>query len=185
MKLDRRFALRAVPGLLIAAAFGLDLPAAAQEVLRGAIRTVNGHFLTAVNGGGLGGPDAGPGSVALHSDAVNGGPWETFRVIWLDPYRRQFALRTINGRYVTAVNGGGIGGPNDGSSPFHTDASRIGPWELYTLTQRPDGTTWIRTPGGNLVTAVNGGGFGGPNDVPIHTDAMKIGPWERFTFVAR
>jgi hypothetical protein len=38
----------------------------------------------------------------------------------------------------------------------------------------------IRTVTGHYVTAVNGGGVGGPNTVPIHTEATEIGPWETF-----
>jgi hypothetical protein len=147
-----------------------------------ALRTIDGHFVTIVNGGGLGGPNVGPGSVALHTDAVKAKAWETFHVVWIDATR--FALKTIDGHFVTAVNGGGIGGPNDASSPVHTDATALGPWEKLTFvydirTQ----TASIQTPDGRYLTAVNGGGFGGPNNVPIHTDATQIGPWERFTVV--
>ena len=99
---------------------------------------------------------------------------------WVDS--THFTLRTANGHYVTAVNGGGVGGPNDASSPVHTDASWVGPWEELTLNY--DSTTkqaMIQTPNGCYLTAVNGGGFGGPNNVPIHTDATAVGPWEKFT----
>jgi C1A family cysteine protease len=96
-----------------------------------ALKTINGNTLTIVNGGGLGGPNSGPGVCALHSDAIKIGPWETFTVEWLNP--NTIALKTINGNYVTAVNGGGIGGPNDSSSPIHTDATWVNAWEMLTL----------------------------------------------------
>jgi C1A family cysteine protease len=145
-----------------------------------ALKTINGHYITVVNGGGLGGPNTGPNAVALHTDATKVGPWETFKVEWVDS--THFALKTVNGNYLTAVNGGGIGGPNNMSSPVHTDASTAGPWEKLTLDYNPmTKTATLRTLNGQYLTAVNGGGFGGPNNVPIHTDATRLGPWETFT----
>ena len=149
-----------------------------------ALKTVNGHTITVVNEGGLGGPNNGPGAVALHTDATTVGPWERFTVEWLDSEQRRFALKTVNGNYVTAVNGGGIGGPNDATSPIHTDATWVGPWEKLTMNHdEATGTVTLQTPNGRYVTAVNGGEFGGPSNVPIHTDAVKAGQWETFTFV--
>ena len=147
-----------------------------------AIKTIDGHSITVVNGGGLGGPNTGPNSVAIHTDAVKAGPWETFKVEWVDA--AHFALKTVNGNYITAVKGGGIGGPNDATSPVHTDASWVGAWEKLTLNYNSsDKTATIQTPNGRYLTAVNGGGFGGLNNVPVHTDAKQLGPWETFSFV--
>jgi len=144
-----------------------------------ALMTMDNHVLTIVNGGGLGGPNSGPGAVAIHTDAVEAGPWETFRLEWVDS--TYFALKTVNGNYVTAVNGGGVGGANDASSPVHSDATWVGPWEQLTLNYNSvTGTATIQVPNGRYLTAVNGGGYGGPNKVPIHTDARAIGPWEKF-----
>ena len=171
-------ALLTMAALLIACA----RPAFAQRTLGAAIQTQNGHYLTAVNGGGLGGPNSGPGATALHTDARKIGPWERFTVVWVNKAERKFALKTVKSTYVTAVNGGGIGGPNDGRSPVHTDATTIGPWEGFEITLLPGNHAVIRTSDGrHFLTAVNGGGFGGPNDVPIHTDATKIGAWEVFS----
>jgi hypothetical protein len=90
----------------------------------------------------------------------------------------------VNGNYITAVNGGGIGGPNDATCPVHTDATALGPWEQlrfnYNLSNK---TATVQTPNGRYLTAVNGGGLGGPNNTPIHTDARAIGPWESFQLV--
>lgn len=147
-----------------------------------ALQTVNGNTLTIVNGGGLGGPNTGPGSVPLHSDAMAQGPWETFTVEWVDD--SHVALKTCTGRYLTAVNGGGIGGPNDATCPVHTDAKWVGPCEKLMWNYNP--TTHqatIQVPDGRFLTAVNGGGFGGPNNTPIHTDAVSRGPWETFRIV--
>jgi hypothetical protein len=145
-----------------------------------ALKTLDGHYLTVVNGGGLGGPNAGPTASALHTDATKVGPWETFEIVWTDA--THFGIRTSRGHYVTAVNGGGVGGPNNASSPVHTDASRCGPWERLLLNYDfSSGRATLQTPSGQFVTAVNGGGFGGPNNVPIHTDATVLGPWETFS----
>jgi hypothetical protein len=68
---------------------------------------------------------------------------------------------------------------------MHTDATSPGVWETFTVEWlNADFTSLaLKTAGGNYVTAVNGGGFAGPNDAtaPIHTDATSIGPWERLT----
>ncbi len=47
------------------------------------------------------------------------------------------AIKTSDGHFLTAVNGGGIAGPNDWRSPFHTDAAQIGPWERFSLIRQP------------------------------------------------
>jgi hypothetical protein len=143
-----------------------------------AIGTVNGHTLTIVNNGGLGG-----GNVAIQTDRRAVGPWETFTIIPIDQNLKTFALKTCNGNYVTAVNGGGMGGPNDASSPVHTDATWTRIWETLIFEELADGNYAICTPTGYYLTAVNGGGFGGPNTQPIHTDATAIGPWETFTLL--
>ena len=148
-----------------------------------AFQTSAGGYLSMVLGGGLGGPNTGPGSVALHTDATAVGPWETFTWIGVDPNTNKFALLTVNGDYITAVNGGNMGGPNDSSSPVHTDAAVPGPWEALRILPQPNGKVAIQTATGNYLTAVMGGGYGGPNIVPIHTDATAVGPWETFTLV--
>jgi hypothetical protein len=149
-----------------------------------AIKTADGHFLTAVEGGGFGGPNNGPGSVALHSDARSAGVWEQFQWIWLDGGHTKFALKTLRGTYVSAVNGGSLGGSNDGSSPFHTDATELAQDEVFMVDFDPSGMVTLRTRKGFYVTAVNGGGHGGPDTAPVHSDAATIGPWETFTVVA-
>jgi hypothetical protein len=148
-----------------------------------AFRTPAGGYLSMVYGGGLGGPNSGPGSVALHTDATAIGPWEEFTWVWVDQSTGKFALKTVNGNTVTAVNGGNMGGPNDATSPVHTDAGGPYSWESLKVVPLADGKVAIQTASGNYLTAVNGGGYGGPNNVPIHTDATWIGAWETFTLV--
>jgi hypothetical protein len=178
--------MRSATAALFAAAACASTPVAAQAPsgwMDAAIQTPSGNYLTVVNGGGLGGPDNGPEAVALHTDARAAGPWETFNVIWLNTTFTKFALQTSGGEYVTAVNGGGIGGPNDASSPVHTDAVRIAAWERLRLDFLPNHQVTIKLPGRRFLTAVNGGGIGGPNTAPIHTDASQHGAWETFTLV--
>jgi hypothetical protein len=146
-----------------------------------ALRTFDGHFLSVVNGGGLGGPNSGPGAVAIHSDASVVGPWERFYVEPIDA--THFALKTVNGNYVTAVNGGGVGGPNDASSPIHTDAAWSSSWERLTLVyDAATNTVTLQTPNGRYLTAVNGGGMRGDSSAAIRTDATQRGAWETFSF---
>src|SRR5208283_3116673 len=113
-----------------------------------AITTMNGHFLTAADGGGYGGPNTGAGAVALHSDSRRADAWEKFDWIWLDEKHRKFALRTLAGTFLTAVNGGGIGGPNDGRGPFHTDATQLGVDEVFDVEFDDAGKVSLRTRNG-------------------------------------
>ncbi|MGC1523792.1 MAG: hypothetical protein WA803_19780 [Steroidobacteraceae bacterium] len=109
---------------------------------------------------------------------------ETFTVVWLDSAYTKFALQTIRGGYVTAVNGGGVGGANDSSAPIHTDATTIAEWERLRLNFLPDDRVTINVPDGRFLTAVNGGGMRGSSTSPIvTTDAVRHGAWETFTLV--
>lgn len=164
-----------------------------MKTLVGSILAPNGsNMLTAVFGGGLG-----PNSEPLNTNRTSANTWETFTLILqpgsppIGPGMR-FALRTSSGsNYLTAVNGGGVSGPNDASCPVHTNATSAGPWEMFTLVVNDalnPPTVQIMPSGAQpnvgpyYLTAVNGGGVGGPNTQPVHTDATIIGPWEQFSF---
>lgn len=95
----------------------------------------------------------------------------------------QFALKTSNRHFVTAVNGGGLGGRNDESSPIHTDAKTIGIWERLTLNFLPNNRLTIKVPNGQFLTTVNGGGMIGPSNSPVQTDAAQPADWGTFTLV--
>jgi hypothetical protein len=98
------------------------------------------------------------------------------------PGPERVAFRTRAGTYLTAVNGGGVGGPNADPYEVHTDALNEGPWEQFTLVRMEGGKCALRAPDGHWVTVVGGGGYGeAANRMPIHTDATKRGPWETFT----
>jgi len=177
--------LRTVAAVFVAVVYSVMCHAAEPpaDAVVAAIQTASGNYLTAVNGGGLSGSNTGPAAVALHIDATSAGAWETFTIVWLNSTYTQFALQTSDGHYVTAVNGGGMGGPNDSSAPAHTDAKTIGIWETLTLNFLPNNQLTIKVPNGRFLTAVNGGGMSGPAASPIHTDAVQHAEWETFTLV--
>jgi hypothetical protein len=153
----------------------------------GSIQTQNGHFLTAVNGGGLGDPFSAPDGVALTTGAARAGRFERFTIVWVDQAAGKFALKTFNNYFVTAVNGGGIAGPNSDKSPVHTDSTAKGPWSEFKITLLPypyRSLVTIQTPDGqHYLSAVKGGGVGGTNNEPIRTDATTIGPTEVFRLI--
>jgi hypothetical protein len=84
-------------------------------------------------------------------------------------------FETVNGHYLTAV--GGRGRTTD---VIHTDATRIGSWEKFTLIDSRSGSAPIQygfeTANGHYLTAVGGGGR--ITDV-IHSDATQLQAWER------
>ena len=94
------------------------------------------------------------------------------------------AIQTSNGDYLTAVNGGDEGGLNCGPEQLalHTDATSVGPWELFDVTWLGSNKFALMTSDHeHYVTAVNGGGMGSIYDTqPIHTNATKVGPDEEF-----
>jgi hypothetical protein len=131
--------------------------------IEGYIQTQNGYFLSAVQGGGVGGPDSGKGLTALHTDASKASSWEFFTLVVLDA--THFALKTADGHFVTAVNGGGIGSTPGAQQPIVTNASVPAGSELvFRIQHTPSGTVTIKTSSGRFLTAVNAGGFGGPAD---------------------
>jgi hypothetical protein len=158
------------------------IPARHVTRIEGYIQTQNGYFLAAMQNGGIGGPDSGNGATALHTDATQASTWESFTLVIIDD--THFALKTANGHYVTAVNGGGIGSTPGPQQPIVTNATAPGGSEAtFRINRTPLGTVIIATSSGHFLTAVNAGGFGGPNNTPIHTDATVLGPWETFTWV--
>lgn len=142
------------------------------------IQTVNGHFWTVVNGGAVGDKVA-----AFNTEDSWVTPDAKFTVVPIDPATGTFALRCPDGLYVTAINGGGIGGPNNHESPVHTDARYIGKYETIAFEAQPDGTTAIKSCYGYYITAVNGGGWPEEKGKPFRTNTVEIGPWETFKLI--
>lgn len=132
------------------------------------IMTNNGHYVTAVGGGGR-------TTDVLHTDATRVGSWERFTLIDTgegSPIR--YGFQTANGHYLTAVGGGGRI-----TDVIHSDATQILAWEKFTLISLGGGWFAIQTNNGHYITA-NGGG--GQLVDTIHTDATQIQAWEKFKF---
>ena len=63
-----------------------------------ALKTGDGfHFVTASNGGGMG------GTFALATDRTQAGAWESFTIVVVDMYTRAIAIEAANGNYLSAV----------------------------------------------------------------------------------
>jgi hypothetical protein len=89
-------------------------------------------------------------------------------------------IQTSRGFYLTAVGGGGRA-----TDVMHTDATRVGSWEKFSLVYTGDGVHYgIRTVFGYWITAVNSGGLnvGVVPDV-LHSDATNLLNWEKFSLV--
>jgi hypothetical protein len=92
------------------------------------------------------------------------------------------AIQTDNGRFVTAVDGGGRS-----TNVMRTDATVVGPNEKFTLEGVGDGVhVDLRTRSANYVTAVNSGGLthNQLTDV-LHTDATRLGTWETLELIGQ
>jgi hypothetical protein len=90
-------------------------------------------------------------------------------------------IQTNNGRYVTAVGGGGRT-----TDVMHTNATVPSTWERFTLVYSGQGSYYgLRTAFGYWVTADASGGLSSSvyPDV-LHTDATLLQNWEKFTFVS-
>lgn len=94
--------------------------------------------------------------------------------------KQRCAIATAKGNFVTAVNKGGMGEAAN-KLPLHTDATKLGSWELFELVDVGAGQVAIKTVDGSYLSAVNGGGEGEQaNHYPIHTDSNHIDSWEIF-----
>jgi len=150
------------------------------------LQTADGHWLTVEDRGRDG---QGPKRIPLRVDSLKPGRFETFRLEVVD--ETHCALRTANGHYLTATNGGGVGGPNDATSPIHTDQTDSNDnAALFRLDVDRNSlrTTLQIEPSSRLaprryVTAVEGGGIHGPDNAAIRTDATERGPFETFRCV--
>src|ERR1041385_2798184 len=139
------------------------------------IRTANGFYVTAINGGGMG-EDA--NALPIHTDAVVVQDWEKFQVYFSD--EGTCIILTFEPYYLTAVNGGGIAAT--GNSPIATDREEIGPWETFSLEEQSPGIYAFRTADGHYLSAVNAGGMG-TEGAPLQTNANEPSPNSVFMFV--
>jgi hypothetical protein len=136
-----------------------------------AIQTFNGHYLTAVGGGGR-------TTNVIHTDAVLPRAWEYFTLedqegnsVW------NYAFKTADGRYLTAVGGGGRI-----FDVIHSDAPLPRAFETFTVEDIGNDWYGIKTANGHYLTAVGGGGHGTDVQETIHSDAVLIRDWEKFRF---
>jgi hypothetical protein len=148
------------------------------------IITREGGYLSAVNGGGIGSAESAP-ETGLLTDATSPGALGSFTLVELD--RTHFALRTEDGRYVTAAKGGGIGDTllaTGFHQPIVTDGTPLDVGSFFTLVPLAGKQVALRTSDNqHYVTAVNGGGFNGRGNAPIGTVAKKPGADGRFKLV--
>lgn len=162
--------LAAATAAAAVAGFGLPAVAEAQNApITCAVRTYDGHYLTAVGGGGR-------TTDVLHTDATRVRAWERFTLVDSGDGSSniRYGFRTSNGHYLTAVGGGGRT-----TDVMHSDATRLLAWEKLTLISLGGGAYAIQTINGRYLTAVDSGGR--ITDT-IHSDATRIGAWERFRF---
>jgi len=130
-------------------------------------QTINGHYLTAVGGGGR-------ITDVIHTDATRIGSWEKFTLIDSgDGSPIHYGIQTTNGHYLTAVGGGGRI-----TDVIHSDAPWLQAWEKFTLIWVAPNMYAVQTINGHYLTAVGGGGR--ITDT-IHSDATQIRAWEKFT----
>jgi len=130
--------------------------------------TVNGHYLTAVGGGGR-------TTDVIHTDATQIGSWEKFTLVDSNSGTApiEYGIETADGHYLTAVDGGGLI-----TDVIHSDATQLQAWEKFTLYGLGNSVYYIQTINGHYLTAVGGGGR---TTDTIHSDATRVGAWEEFT----
>ena len=145
------------------------------DVMKVGIRTYNGNYVTAVNGGGMG-EDA--NALPIHTDAVVVQAWEKFTIYFNDDGTCN--IMTYAPYYLMAVNGGGITAP--AGSPVGTDATEIGPWETFTLEEQEEGIYAFKTFDGHYLLAVNAGGMGTAG-APLITNGTGGSTWQLFMLV--
>jgi hypothetical protein len=131
------------------------------------IQTYDGHFLSAVGGGGR-------TTDVIHSDARQVKSWEKFTLVdlGLGTPNITYGIKVKSDQFLSAVGGGGRD-----QDVIHSNASMPYAWEYFQFVALGGGYYAIQTNSGNYLTAVNGGGL--IQDV-IHSNATRVGSWEKF-----
>lgn len=175
----------------------------ANNSITATVQTFTGNFLTAENGGGIGGTDdPNQNPFAVHTDAKTARSWETFNFVQ-GPNPNSFGLQTSSGFFLTAVNGGGIGGGTD-EEPIQTNRTIPAEWELFTFNFSSPlkfspfnaltglygpyvifppypNTVTLQAWDGKFVTAVNNGGIDADGHWAISSNRTAMSTWETFT----
>ena len=159
-------------GLFISALGITSVAAAKNGPVNCYIQAYDGHYLTAVSGGGR-------TRDVLHTDATKPQAWEKFTLVDADKGTPNitYGIRTVKGYYLTAVDGGGRI-----YDVMHSDATQIREWEEFQLEGLTGGWYAIRTYNGRYLTAVNSGGLSTQVNDTLHSDATRVGNWEKFRF---
>ncbi len=89
----------------------------------------------------------------------------------------QFAIKSANGRYLSATAGGGLG-----HDAVRTDARLCGPWETFTLVPWGNSRYALRTLDGHYLTIDNGGGKA--TDA-VHSNQTSMGAHELVQIIPR
>jgi hypothetical protein len=171
------------------------------------ILTNTNNFVTAQNGGGIGGPDNTiPGTYAVHTDRTasqGASTWETLSFAQ-GPQTNQFGLQTSDGFFLTAEQGGGIpaAGNSSDQEPIQTNRTVPQAWEQFTLNflpalslnspydalsgqwvgytvtpAPPDQKVTVQVDNTNYLTVVKNEDTG----LAISSDRTKMLDWETFT----
>lgn len=132
------------------------------------LKAANNFYVSAELGGGI--DTRGSTMVAVRANRVEASAWETFDVEW---HRDGVALKTSEGYYLTAEGGGG--------SDVRTNATTVGPWEMFTPI--------VHAEPGDLVAAVGLRTWDekhflcaevGSSDPVVNATRTSQGPWETF-----
>jgi hypothetical protein len=175
----RRLAVAGVSAMAVMAAMAVSLSGVASASTptktNCTFKTADGHYVTAVNSGGLTGLGQPPFDV-IHTDAVRVGSWETFTLVDSGD-GTHYGIQAFDGHYLTAVGGGGRT-----TDVIHSDATQLQGWEKFTVTKLPSAPGGqavysIGTIDGHFLTAVGGGGR---TTDTIHSDATVANGWEKF-----
>jgi hypothetical protein len=175
----RRLAVAGVSAMAVMAAMAVSLSGVASASTptktNCTFKTADGHYVTAVNSGGLTGLGQPPFDV-IHTDAVRVGSWETFTLVDSGD-GTHYGIQAFDGHYLTAVGGGGRT-----TDVIHSDATQLQGWEKFTVTKVPSAPGGqdvysIGTIDGHFLTAVGGGGR---TTDTIHSDATGANGWEKF-----
>ena len=100
----------------------MAVPAFATNTQICTIQSFDGHYLSAIGGGGR-------TTDVIETNRTAISTWETFQLVPLTGVGPGFyAIRTQTGNYLTAVNSGGIGSAFEA---IHSNATQIGTWEEF------------------------------------------------------
>ena len=84
--------------------------------------------------------------------------WARLKIIPIPQRDRWNAFQTINGNFITAVNGGGLNSGTNSTDNIHTDASVASAWEQFLIVPGGSGSFRIQTNSGKFIGKRTSGG---------------------------